>query len=860
MSSSESESEDSDFVTIDALSKEDLTAIVANPRYKMLLTELLNISDLSANPEDRTSGGTTPDLGTGNGANPATRDEDSPNLNREGDDEPPAKRRKEGGDDGPSTSGLFDPVMAGTEEDEYQFTPPKVIADYLEKHFRRSLTKRERKAMLKADPKPGTPVTSPPNVDEYLGVFWKGKLNLSQDGEWKQVQNALLCSTGPLCGLWSQILEQGLDSDDRPIPASAVLDVIQRTLVFLGNANHLLSEKRRLGLLKSIDPNLAKYAKGEFPEAGKDLFGNKFAKEIVGHVEADTAICKASAIVNKGLRSNPSKGKSPLSSKPDFSMGPDRGPWHRFRQNQFQPMEQVKHLPRTRKRQVQPSTKQRLQPAGPKPQRSGPACQAEVTPVTQLHAHTNTYIAGSIRNYLSQWKDLTQDQWIHQVVEGYRIDFLTTPPVGTSCPVYEIDQTRLEALDQEILDLLKKGAVERIPLGNLGFTSPMFVVPKKGGKWRPIINLKSLNQFVEKPHFKMEDIRSLRDILQEGDQMAKLDLKDAYFSVPVAEDHRKFLQFQWRDQLLQFTCLPFGLSSAPYVFTKLLRPVLTSLRDKGVRCLIYLDDMLILGRTAEELKQNFTLAKFLLTSLGFLVNEDKSVSGPTQELEFLGFIINSKSLTLTVVNEKARSLTLQCKTLMESSQITIRQLARIIGIMTSMTPAVLPAPLHYQALEKHSVEPPPLILCTDYPDSGSKTGSVLVEDVSETVENSEHIAEETSPDTGVRCFRSRLGSRMSQQSNFNRGCMEYTRDNPPHQLQGTLGSVVGASVLCFKPPGCTYTSTDRQHSGSSLCEQDGWSTFQGPVSTSTTTVGLVPVQESHDFRGTPTRFLESTGR
>ena len=152
-------------------------------------------------------------------------------------------------------------------------------------------------------------------MDEFLGVFWKGKLNLSQDGKWKQVQNALFCATGPLCGLWSQIHEQGIDSENGNIPASVVLDMIQCTLVFLGNANQLLNEKRRLGLLKSIDPNLTKYAKGEFPEAGKDLFGSKFAKEIVGHIEADTAICKASAIVK---RSTSSKGKSPLSSKPDF--------------------------------------------------------------------------------------------------------------------------------------------------------------------------------------------------------------------------------------------------------------------------------------------------------------------------------------------------------------------------------------------------------------------------------------------------------------------------------------------------------------------------------------------------------------
>ena len=318
-----SDIDEDDYVTMDTLSKEDLTAIVANPRYKTLLTELLNDSDPSADPEDRLSDGNTSDLDTSSGANPASRDKLPATPNRVtgmGDDEPPpTKRKKEGDGEEPSTSGLFDPVLAGTEEDEYQFTPPKVISNYLEKHFRRSLTKKERKAMLKADPKPQTPVISPPNVDEYLAVFWKGKLNLSQDGEWKQVQNALLCATGPLCGLWSQIHEQGLDSEDGPIPASAVLDMIQRTLVLIGNANQLLSEKRRLGLLKSIDPNLTKYAKGEFPEAGKELFGNKFAKEIVGHVEADTAICKASAIVNKGLRSTSSKGKSPSSSsKSDF--------------------------------------------------------------------------------------------------------------------------------------------------------------------------------------------------------------------------------------------------------------------------------------------------------------------------------------------------------------------------------------------------------------------------------------------------------------------------------------------------------------------------------------------------------------
>ena len=115
---------------------------------------------------------------------------------------------------------------------------------------------------------------------------------------------------------------------------------------------------------------------------------------------------------------------------------------------------------------------------------------------------------------------------------------------------------------------------------------------------------------------------------------------------------------------------------------------------------MYLDDMLILGRTPEELNHNFSLTKSLLISLGFFVNEDKSVPGPTQELEFLGFIINSQRMTLSVTQEKVKSLISQCKALMDAPQITIRQLARMIGLMTSMTPAILPAPLHYRALQE----------------------------------------------------------------------------------------------------------------------------------------------------------------
>ena len=95
------------------------------------------------------------------------------------------------------------------------------------------------------------------------------------------------------------------------------------------------------------------------------------------------------------------------------------------------------------------------------------------------------------------------------------------------------------------------------------FISPLFTVPKKGGGHRPVVNLKDLNQFVEYQHFKMEGVPMLKDLLRPNDFLTKIDLKDAYLTVPIWIHHQKFLRFIWRDTLWEFACLPFGLASAP---------------------------------------------------------------------------------------------------------------------------------------------------------------------------------------------------------------------------------------------------------------------------------------------------------
>ena len=308
-------------------------------------------------------------------------------------------------------------------------------------------------------------------------------------------------------------------------------------------------------------------------------------------------------------------------------------------------------------------------------------------------------MAGRLRHFRQNWEKITQDSWVLDTVSGYSIPFLHTPQ-QSSCPPSHTSEEERFFIDAEIQSLLQVGAIreyQSIPQG--AFFSTLFTVPKKGGGRRPIINLKYLNSFLPHLHFKMEGLSTVRDIITRGDYMFKLDLKDAYFMFPVAEQHQKYLSFQWETKFFHFTCLPFGLSTAPWTFTKVTRPVVQFLRARGVRMVIYLDDMLFFHQQKEGLLEIRGLALDLLEDLGFLVNYEKSELSPVQNINFLGFMIDSLEMKISLPLEKVDSTVREAKKFLLTHQISARQLAHMIGIFSSTIPAILPAPLHYRELQ-----------------------------------------------------------------------------------------------------------------------------------------------------------------
>jgi hypothetical protein len=218
---------------------------------------------------------------------------------------------------------------------------------------------------------------------------------------------------------------------------------------------------------------------------------------------------------------------------------------------------------------------------------------------------------------------------------------------------------------QEIDELCSKGAVTEVNhLPTDGFLSTLFLVPKKDGGQRPVINLKGLNAFVTTPHFKMEGIHTLKNLLREGDWLVKIDLKDAYFSIPIHQNHRKYLCFQVDQKVYQFNCLPFGLTSAPWVFTKTLRPVAALGRELGMRLIMYIDDFLLMAESKEKAQDQASGLIYLLKCLGFVINTEKTIMEPSQSLEFLGFTINSLTRELRLPPEKIKKIRAESRKLL----------------------------------------------------------------------------------------------------------------------------------------------------------------------------------------------------
>lgn len=308
-----------------------------------------------------------------------------------------------------------------------------------------------------------------------------------------------------------------------------------------------------------------------------------------------------------------------------------------------------------------------------------------------------------LQHFINNWKLITSDKWILQTVSGYQIPFLCKPHQWRPRITKVKSQEQSEMFMAIISDLMTKGAIKEVQKQDEQFVSTMFLIHQPT-KVRPIFNLKSLNKYVRAEKFKLESLDLVKSIMKKGDYLMKLDLTDAYYTIPISQNHRKFLRFQLQGKMYEYQCLPFGLSSAPRAFTKLMKPVISLLRKAGLRLVLYIDDFLIMHQDLQEIQTIFNLIVQLLTDLGFLIKREKCSPAPTKELTFLGALLNSDKMTISVPQEKMTDLQNRCLNLQKSKVCKSKDLAGTIGLMSHVARIGLwEAPLYYRKTQKQYI-------------------------------------------------------------------------------------------------------------------------------------------------------------
>ena len=234
------------------------------------------------------------------------------------------------------------------------------------------------------------------------------------------------------------------------------------------------------------------------------------------------------------------------------------------------------------------------------------------------------------------------------------------------------------SIQSRVAELLADGVVERAPPQI--YMNRLFEVPKRDSpKTRLVLDVSSLNLHIPTYRFKMTTIATVRETLRPDWYMASIDLRDAYWHVPISKAFRPYLAFTSGKNIYQFCVLPFGLNIAPRVFTKVLRPVHSRLASKGVNVLMYLDDWLVYAPTREECTVMVQHTLQLGSEMGLSFNMEKSQLSPSQALQWLGMSWDTTSATVALSRDNQLRCKRQVFRALHSTTFTRRQWESLMG-------------------------------------------------------------------------------------------------------------------------------------------------------------------------------------
>ena len=211
--------------------------------------------------------------------------------------------------------------------------------------------------------------------------------------------------------------------------------------------------------------------------------------------------------------------------------------------------------------------------------------------------------------------------------------------IATGTPIVDVNTPQVcrmvrQIVEEEIQKMLDKGVIEP---GGGPWASPIVLVKKKSGEWRFCIDYRKLNEVTKKDAYPLPRIDDTLDMLSGAKYFSTLDLASGYWQVAMDESDREKTAVCTHQGLYQFKRMPFGLCNAPSTFERLMDVVLKGL--VGLRCLVYLDDVIVFGECCDRLEE--VLQR--LEGAGLKIKGSKcQLFQP--EVEYLGHVVSAEGV------------------------------------------------------------------------------------------------------------------------------------------------------------------------------------------------------------------------
>ncbi|CAI7892705.1 unnamed protein product [Closterium sp. NIES-53] len=303
-----------------------------------------------------------------------------------------------------------------------------------------------------------------------------------------------------------------------------------------------------------------------------------------------------------------------------------------------------------------------------------------------------TTMRGRLRAAFPWWSSWCESSFILSVVlNGYWMPWKHGPSTPFQKDNHAGALIHSKFTKQAIIELLESGAAIIAPGSQQLCISPLNVVVQRD-KCRLILDLRRVNQSLSIPKFKYEGLKRVAELVSIGGWMFAVDLKSGYHHVDIHPSCWKYLGFQFDGHSYVFRSLPFGLATAPFVFTQLIKQLARRWRALGVRVIPYVDDIIFLCHTEAEARTMCQMVVEDLNKAGLVINSKKSHLQPTQQLRFLGVELDTKHGQFSIGPERRTSLrsTIQklCMAGRAKRKVPICHVARVTGMLASMSLAI----------------------------------------------------------------------------------------------------------------------------------------------------------------------------